>query len=297
KSEQAATYEPMQLRVLAVQARAALVQARNRYTAAWKQLAASLGLPALPPTELVGRVDMPLPAYQFEEVLARVLNTHTDVATAQNTLERARYNLRLAQVTPIPDVDVRVVVQKDNTGVPKLIQYGIQTGIQLPVWDKNRGNILQAEGQLLRATEEAHRVRSDLSSRLAEAFERYANNRSLLGYYSQYILPDQVRAYRAVYERHQQEPDKVGFADVVSAQQTLAAVVTAYVTTLGATWTAVTDVANLLQTNDLFQTGQEHVTPVPDLERLGPLPCCHPCSPLPDPGLKGGDGTWPRAAP
>src|SRR5262249_22320295 len=147
------------------------------------------------------------------------------------------------------------------------------------------------------ATEEAHRVRSDLSSRLAEAFERYENNRVLLGYYSQYILPDQVRAYRGVYERHQQEPDKVGFADVVSAQQTLAAVVSAYVTTLGATWTAVTDVANLLQTNDLFQTGQEQVTPVPDLEQLGPLPCSHPCSPLPDPGLMKGDGTWPRAAP
>ena len=50
----AAPYEPMALCVLAYQARANLVQARNRYTSAWKQLAANLGLPGLPPTELVG---------------------------------------------------------------------------------------------------------------------------------------------------------------------------------------------------------------------------------------------------
>src|SRR5262249_55723430 len=74
--------------------------------------------------------------------------------------------------------------------------------------------------------------------------------------------------------------------------------VTSYVATLGALWTAVVDVANLLQTGDLFQLAPpECVGPVPDLAELLPLPCCHPCSPLPDPALKGGDGNWPPAAP
>ena len=54
------------------------------------------------------------------------------------------------------------------------------------------------------------------------------------------------------------------------------------------------DVAALLQTEDLFQTGESHCpAPVPDLAALAPLPCCHPCSPLPDPALKGADGSWP----
>src|SRR5262249_18422987 len=80
-----AAYEPMQLRALAIQARGALVQARNRYTAAWKQLAASLGLPKMPPSELAGRVDMAVPHYDYDKALARVLTGHTDIATAQNT--------------------------------------------------------------------------------------------------------------------------------------------------------------------------------------------------------------------
>ena len=34
--------------------------------------------------------------------LARVLQNHTDVLTAQNAMLKARYNLRLAKVTPVP---------------------------------------------------------------------------------------------------------------------------------------------------------------------------------------------------
>jgi hypothetical protein len=89
---------------------------------------------------------------------------------------------------------------------------------------------------------------------------------------------------------------------VVTAQQTLVTTITTYVTTLGAMWQAVVDVANLLQTRDLFQMGLETpatecVGAVPDLEQLLALPCCHPCSPTPEPWLKGGAPQWPPAVP
>jgi cobalt-zinc-cadmium efflux system outer membrane protein len=299
---QAAPYEPMQIRVLVFQARAALVQARNRYLSAWKQLSAALGLPALPPTQLEGRADMPLPRYCYRETLAHVLREHTDVLTAENGILKGRYNLRLAQVMPVPDPDIKMVVQHDYTSGLGEIAWSAQVSIPLPIFDHNKGGIMQAQGQLLRAVEQQHQVRDDLTTRLADAFERYENNRVLVEYYRSRILPDQVRAYRAIYERHQQEPDRIEFNDVVTAQQTLATVITTYVTTLGALWTSVVDVANLLQTKDLFQTGPEMpethgLTPLPDLDALPPLPCCHPLSPAPEPGLKGGDARWPPADP
>src|SRR5439155_13827061 len=108
-------------------------QARRRYTAAWKRLAATLGLPALPPTEVAGRVDMPSPVYRCPTVAARVLSLHTDVFTAQNTLQKARYNLRLAQITPIPDVDVIVRVQKDYTTSPFNVTPSVQVGVPVPL--------------------------------------------------------------------------------------------------------------------------------------------------------------------
>src|SRR5207249_3184889 len=76
RGEQAAPYEPFQVYVLAAQARTALIQARNRYIAAWKQLAVVLSDPKMPPTELVGRADAPVPEYPYEAALARILSSH-----------------------------------------------------------------------------------------------------------------------------------------------------------------------------------------------------------------------------
>lgn len=302
KGGQAAAYEPMQLRVLATQARGALVQARNRYTSAWKQLAAALGLPGMLPTELAGRPDMAIPAFKFEPTLARVLQNHTDVLIAQNGVLKGRYNLRLAKVTPIPDVNIRAMLQRDFTGPPFEMAPSIAVSAPIPVWDHNQGGIIQAQAQLVRAVEESHRVHNDLTTKLADAFERYENNRVLLSYYRDQILPDQVRAYRGVYERHQQQPDLVGFGDIVQAQQTLATAITTYIATLGAQWTAVVDVSTLMQIDDLFSESDLSgdrlcVTSVADLLHLMPLPCGHACSPLKDPALKTGDGRWPDAAP
>ena len=44
----------------------------------------------------------------------------------------------------------------------------------------------------------------------------------------------------------------------------------------------MTAVADLIQTDDLFQFARpEAVPPLPGLEQLPPLPCCHPCAPPP----------------
>jgi cobalt-zinc-cadmium efflux system outer membrane protein len=246
---------------------------------------------------------MPVPHFAYAAALERVLAGHTDVVTAENTVQRARYNLRLAQVTPVPDVNLHLAIEKDFSMPPFAVTHSIQLGVPVPVWDQNKGNIIQAQGTLLRAVEEAHRVRDDLTNRLAAAFEQYENNRVLLEYYRDQILPDQVRAYRGIYLRYvgeQQATSPLAFGDVVQAQQTLVTTVTTYVTTLGSFWTAVVGVADLLQTDDLFQVGPDAVptqwiAPVPDLQRL--LPCCHPCTPLPDPALKGANGSWPPAVP
>jgi cobalt-zinc-cadmium efflux system outer membrane protein len=300
------------LRVLAWQAQAALVQARNRYTGAWKQLAAAMGLPGMHPTELAGRIDAPIPVYDHAAVLARALQSHTDVLSAENTLTQARFRLKLAQVQVVPDVTVNVVLQKDYTGPPFGTVYSLQAGIPVPIFDRNQGGILQAQSQLVQSSEESHRVRDDLTTRLAVAFEAYENNRVLLRIYRDRILPDQVRAYRAIYDRYQKEAQPAlppgvpvsatpAFSDVVVAQQSLAQSIATYAQTLGSMWQAVADVADLLQTDDLFQLGFAGACPekvdVPDLAILPGLTCLHPCSPLPDPQLKKGHGDWPAAAP
>jgi cobalt-zinc-cadmium efflux system outer membrane protein len=192
-------------------------------------------------------------------VRQRVLTAHTDLRTSENGVTKARYSLRLAQVTPVPDVDVRFTIQKDtqaNTG-----QSTVTVGVPLPVWDRNQGGIIQAQGQLARTLGEADRVKNDLSQRLADAYERYETSRVQTAYFRRQVLPDLVRAYQGIYRRYQgDEPGKVGFIDLVNAQQTLGGALATYLTNLGAQWQAVVDVAALLQTDDLYQLGTDDAT-------------------------------------
>ncbi|MFN4260122.1 MAG: TolC family protein [Gemmataceae bacterium] len=293
KAAQIAVYEPLQFHVLALEARAEVIRARNRYIAAWKELTTALGTPGMPPTELAGQIDAPIPSFEYDRLLTWILNHHTDVKAALNLAQKARYELRLAQVGPIPDVDVELFVGKDYTTPPQTVMGSIAVTFPLPVWDRNQGNISKAQGELLRANEEAHRVRLELTSELARAFENYQNSRVILRYYRDHILPDQVRVYRSILARYQQEPDKVDFTDVVVAQQNLAQAITTYIAVLGELWDAVVAVAHLLQTDDLFQIGPGRL-PLENVMGIPELPCCHPCSPVPESMQRGIDGRWPR---
>jgi cobalt-zinc-cadmium efflux system outer membrane protein len=277
----AAPYEPLQLRALAIQARFNLVQAQNQYRASWKQLAATLGLRDMPPSELAGQVDMPVPVYDYNEVLARVLAGHTDVLTALNTIQKAKFNLELAKVTPVPDVDLNILAQKDSTAPPNLTVHSLQVSLPVPIFDRNLGAIKQAQGLLVQAMAGQDQARNTLTNSLADAYNRYETARENVSIALQQVR-DQIRAYRSLYARRQSDPTAVGFGDVVTAQQTLAGYIAGYVTALGLQWTAVSDVANLLQTDDLFQVGRtQEVAPVPDLMQLAPpfgLPACPPSS-------------------
>jgi cobalt-zinc-cadmium efflux system outer membrane protein len=271
----AAPYEPMALRAQAYTARLAYQQSMQNYIYAWKQLVAAVGLRQLPLSEVAGRIDAPIPYFDYDVVLAQVLNNHTDVLTARNGLDKARYNLKLAQITPFPDVDVNVSFLKEYVLPPKQTVHSVTVGLPLPIWDHNKGNIIAQEGALVRATEEPHRVETNLTNTLATNYANYKNALAGLEYYRRYILPDQVRAYRGVFERRQVDPLSA-FGDLVQAQQTLAADVSSYLTILGQLWTAVVSVADLLQTDDLFQLAQPREVPaLPDLEQLAAWPCCH----------------------
>jgi cobalt-zinc-cadmium efflux system outer membrane protein len=269
----AAPYEPIQLRPLVLQSRLNLIQATNQYLASWRQLAAALGLPGMPLTDLAGGVDLPVPVYDYETVVQVVLNNHTDVLTALNNVQKARYAEELARANVYPDVDLHLHVQKDYTGPPDTLVYGLVVRVPVPVWDQKKGDILQAKHQITQALEIAQQDKLQLLNTLADAFNRYSTTRESVQV-TMFQIQDQVRAYRGVYERRAQAPDDVSFGDIVAAQQTLAAYISAYITALANQWQAVVDIANLLQTEDLFQTGRmQEVFPIPHLETLPPAPC------------------------
>lgn len=273
-----AAYEPAALRAQAYTSRLALKQSISTYLYQWKQLTATVGLRQLPLSAVSGRVDAAIPYYDYDAVLGHVLRNHTDVLTARNTIEKNRYSLKLAQVSPVPDIDVRAAVLKEFALPPQQFVPSVQIGVPIPVWDHNKGNIIASEAALMRASEEPHRVETVLMNNLANAYTNYKNNLDALEYYRGFILPDQIRVFRGIHDGRQGGDPKVAFADLVTAQQTLVTNVQSYLTILGQIWTSVISVADLLQTDDLFQLAQPRaVPPLPDLEELPPLACNHDC--------------------
>jgi cobalt-zinc-cadmium efflux system outer membrane protein len=188
---EAAPYEPLQLRVLAVQARTQLIQAENDHQAAWRRLAATVNAPDMPLTELAGRIDARVPQIGYDGAVHQILSNHTNLAIARNAVTKARYQLRLAKITPLaPDIDTATVVQKDNTTPPFGTTVNIQAGIPLPVFNTNRGNIIAAEAGLVRAQHEYDRARNELLSSLADVFSRYQTSTATSQYYRSQILLD-----------------------------------------------------------------------------------------------------------
>jgi len=239
----------------------------------------------MPPSEVEGRVDLPVPVFDYNTVLAR-LERHTDVLTALNNIQKAKYNLELAKVTPLPDVDVRFLVQKDYTTPPFQVVESFQMSVPVPVWDQNKGAIHQADWLLRQASVGPDQARNALINTLADAFNRYETARETVVITQQQVR-DQIRAYRGAYARRQTLPADVAFGDLVTAEQTLATYIAAYITALGQQWQAVVDVANLLQTDDLFQVApREDVFPIPDLQPLPPpviiKPPAAPCAVAPE---------------
>ena len=119
KTGQAAPYEPLQLRVLVLQARAQLIQSQNEYGAAWRRLAATLSAPEMCPVELAGDVNISVPSLDQQAAWQWILDHHTNLIIAQNGVAKSQHLLQLAKMTPwVPDINVDASIQHDNTVAP-----------------------------------------------------------------------------------------------------------------------------------------------------------------------------------
>jgi len=192
--------------------------ARNRHLAAWQNLSAVVGQPKLPVQRLAGDPAEALPQFRFGDVLQRLLTSSPEIASSIANVERARWAVQRAQVEAVPNVTLTGTVNVIDNGIDGRTDGNLVIGVPLPLWNKNQGRIIQAQGEVTAAERAVDQLELDLQNRLAPVFERYANASNQVARYQRVILPAAQRSFTLV--RQSYEAGEQGYTSLLTAQRT-----------------------------------------------------------------------------
>lgn len=187
----------------AAQMRLDVDQLRERSLNSWRELAAFLGRPELPPTPVEGSMEGELREISWDAALDRLLRESPEMRVAQLQVRRQALTLELEQREPIPDLVVRAgaghnPVDGQTTGYA-------QVYVELPLWDRNRGNIHTAQNGLRELQRDVERVKLNLQQRLARDFNHYQTSLANVRHLRDEILPRARRAAELYYKSFRDE--------------------------------------------------------------------------------------------
>jgi outer membrane protein, heavy metal efflux system len=232
----------VQLEVELERYRADLDATTRTIPAAFRRLAASVGVDDLPYSRVVGDLDVPLPEYDLDRVRAYVVGIHPDLRAAQIGVERANLALKRAGVEPIPNVTVGTGYVRQNQN--RSSDWVIAASVPLPVWNLNQGNILAAKAQVREANFEVGRVQNDLVGRLATVFAGYAAAKERAAKYKSAILPKAEQTYELSLKAYQ--GGQFEYLRVLQAQRAVAEARLEYLRSLGEAWRSASEIAGLM---------------------------------------------------
>jgi cobalt-zinc-cadmium efflux system outer membrane protein len=156
----------------------------------------------------------PLPAY--EQLADRVRNS-PELARWSTEIARRQAGVDAERAKAVPDVTVTAGVTRFNQFDDHAYMIGIS--IPLPLFDRNRGGVLEASRRLDKATDELRAVQSRVLTELTQAYQRLAAIEQELRTLRTVLLPGSQSAFEAATKGYQL--GKFGFLDVLDAQRTL----------------------------------------------------------------------------
>ena len=156
-----------------------------------RQLAATLGMPNLKISAVEGSLAVPVKEFDDEQVLQQVVQTSPIVQIANLDVSRTFLLLRRAEVEWIPNPQLQggaqYITQSHN------YQGLVTVYIDIPLWNRNQGNVLAANAAVRRASATREIVQQDLAKQLADAIARFRAAERAVKNYEEGILPDAMR--------------------------------------------------------------------------------------------------------
>jgi cobalt-zinc-cadmium efflux system outer membrane protein len=237
---QADETEVLAAEVEAQRMRMAARMQENTLREEWRSLAAVVGQPTLPLATVAGDLERGWPELNEEEAVETIAKQSPAVRIAETTAGRAQAVLARAQREPIPDILVRAGMEYNHEtlgSVPWAKGWeGIaEASIEVPLFNRNQGNIAAARADIDRAQQEKTRVALTLRERAATVVDEYANARLMAVEYRDGILPSSRKAYGLLVEKYGQM--LASYPRVLEAQRKLYELQLEYIAALEGVWT------------------------------------------------------------
>jgi cobalt-zinc-cadmium efflux system outer membrane protein len=214
--------------------------AQQNLQASWRMLAAVTGKPALPLARLEGDLEA-IPDLNYEEWIATTLRESPEVKLAQQAIDRGEASLTQARKAVIPDFQVTGILVNDYTPLIETnpsratgVMGGAQIGVQLPIFNRNQGNIAASKGEIESAKQELERVKLQLQRDLASMFRDYDAARVTVQQYKAEMLPRAEEAYRLYQANYQKMA--AAYPQVLISQRTLFQLEGDYIQALENAW-------------------------------------------------------------
>ncbi len=238
-----------------------LVRTQNALRRTWRQLGAVTGNLKLEPAPLAGDLEA-LPKLDFDAELARIFEQSPEIRIAQVATTQSDLSVRQARAEVMPDIFARGGIhynkeRLETGGRPVGWQGSAEIGVQIPIFNRNKGNIAAARAEAERATIGVERARLGLRLRLASAFREYQDSVAAADRYKAQMIPSAQRAYDLYQTNFRQMA--AAYPQVIISQRNLFQLQEDYVATLVSAWQRAVEIQSLLLTSGGESSG--HDTP------------------------------------
>ena len=250
---QADAPDVLQAEAEAEQAKLEFARAERDYIQSYQQLAAVAGDPQMPLSLVEGDLEHP-PVIDSDSYLQDLLANSPELKRAQQEENRAQAALTRDERERVPDLFLKAGVQQnlelnDFSHLPVGGQAFATAGVQLPIFNRNQGNVEAARANLEAAQEEVARVRLEKLQMAQSLLQQYLTHRLEAERYAQQIVPRAQRAYELYLAKYRNMA--AAYPEVLISQRTLFQFRGEYVRAMGELWTISVRLQSYLLTDGL----------------------------------------------
>ena len=251
---QADAPDVLQAEVEAEQAQVDYMIAQRTYIQMFRSLTALVGKPDLELSPVQGDFEHP-PEVDTDGIVNQIVEDSPAVKRIRQEVVRAQAEIKSAKRESVPDLQIRGGVQQNFEQLNEMagrrtgVQAFASAGIDLPIFNRNQGNVAAAKAELERAEAEVSRVQLSLRQSAQPLLQEYVSNQAQAMRYKNEMIPRATRAYQLYLTKYQQMG--AAYPQVLVSQRTLFQLQVGYIKALESVWMSAVALQNYTLTTGL----------------------------------------------